>query len=298
MDQLLAMRVFTKVVDTGSFNKAAEQLNIPRSTVSKLVQDLENHLTIKLLHRTTRQLSITPEGKEYYGYAVRIIEELDFAKQAVLGRRYQPSGVLHIEAPSLLAEHWLISKLPDFHRQFPDIKLRLTISDRIAHLISENVDCALRIGQITDESLIARPLMTLDFVNCASSAYLAHFGTPQTLADLSLHQIVGYQNDNGKVKSLIFVLNDEQWQAPAPHFACNKGTGLIAMLKAGLGIGQTFRLLVQDELASGELVEVLPQYCHPTMLLSLVYPANRHKNARLAVFIDWLMALSRDMQSS
>ncbi|MDG6895339.1 LysR family transcriptional regulator [Volucribacter amazonae] len=294
MDQLTAMRVFVRIVQTESFAKTADQLQMPRSTVSKLMADLENHLHCKLLTRTTRQLSLTAEGQSYYQHAQRLIADIDHADNLIRGQQCQISGLLRVDVPALFAHQSLIPQLPDFAEKYPAIQLNLGIGDRLTDLIGEGVDCVIRAGKLQDLGLIARPLCQLPFVTCASKAYLAKYGIPQNLQALEKHRIVGYfSQQTGKNKALIFEQNGETIEYKTQHYCANEGNGLIAMLQAGLGIGQVFRPYVQAQLDSGELIEVLPDWQHPDLTFYLVYPPNKHQNLRLTAFVEWLMATYR-----
>ena len=156
MNQLLAMRAFLRVVETGTFGHAADQLGVPRSTVSKLIADLEAHLGVQLMHRTTRRLSVTAEGQEYYQSAARLVVELDAADGAVRGRKLKPHGHVRIDAPTSFANCLLIPALPDFHQQYPDVTLAIGIDDRPVNIVGEGVDCAIRAGELRDLGLVAR----------------------------------------------------------------------------------------------------------------------------------------------
>lgn len=291
MNQLLAMRVFVRVVETGSFSQAAGQLMLPRSTVSKLVTDLEKHLRISLIQRTTRTVSITSEGLEYYHHAQRLISELDEIDSALSGRKLRPSGHLRIDVPVSFANGMLIPALPDFHREYPEITIALGISDRTINIVSEGVDCAIRAGALQDMTMIARKIADLDFVLCASRDYLVRHGMPQSPTDIARHHTcVGYfYASSGKPEMLVLEKDGQRFEFDNSHFCTNEGTGLTSLMLAGLGIGQHLRRVVQPWLDSGELVEILPQWSRPTIPLHAVYSSNRHQSARLKVFIDWII---------
>lgn len=295
MNQLLAMRVFVRVVETGSFSKAAGQLLLPRSTVSKLVTDLEKHLRISLIQRTTRNVSVTSEGLEYYHHALRLINEIDEIDTAVSGRKLRPSGHLRIDVPVSFANGVLIPALPDFHREYPDITIALGISDRTINIVGEGVDCVIRAGELQDTLMIARKIADLDFVLCASREYLARHGIPQSPADIEQHHTcVGYfYATSGKPEMLVLEKEGVRFEIGNSRFCTNEGTGLTSLMLAGLGLGQHLRRVVQPWLDSGELVEILPEWSRPAIPLHAIYPSNRHQSARLKVFIDWVMTTFR-----
>jgi len=299
INQLLAMRVFVRVVETGSFNLTASQLSLPRSTVSKLVSDLEKHLGIRLLHRTTRTLSVTAEGRTYYAQAVNLIDALDQADSLVRGTRLKPSGHLRIDVPAIFAERLLIPRLPDFHQQYPDLTVAIGVSDRPINLVSEGVDCVIRLGELSDTSLIARKLMELEYVACASPAYLSRKGIPGSPGELQRgeHQMVGYfYAGSGKTEPLLFMRGDEHYEITQSAFSANGAGGIIALMLAGLGIGQPLRPFIQPLLDSGQLVTVLETWQRPAVPVHVVYPQNRHQSARLKVFVDWLIDTFRDAE--
>jgi DNA-binding transcriptional LysR family regulator len=289
------MRAFVRVVDTGSFSRAADQLALPRSTVSKLVGDLETHLGVRLMHRTTRSMAPTAEGVEYHAHAQRLIDDIDVVEQALRGKRKKPRGHLRIDAPASFATSLLIPALPDFHRVYPDITISLGVSDRPVNLVGDGVDCVIRAGAIDDGAMVGRALPGLAYVTCAAPAYLARMGTPTHPDQLQHHLKAGYFfAASTRPNPLLFERNGERLLIESSDFASNDGNGLLAMLRAGMGIGQHFRRVVQPCVDAGELVTVLDDWTRPPMPFHLLYPPGRHQNARLKAFVDWMMASFRD----
>jgi LysR family transcriptional regulator, regulator for bpeEF and oprC len=295
MNQLLAMRAFVRVVETGSFSRAASQRARPRSTISKLIVDLEKHLGLKLLHRTTRAVAATSDGLEYYGHAMRLIAELDAMDNAVRGRKFKPRGHLRVEAPVSFATCLLIPALADFRREYPDISIALGISDRTVNIVGEGVDCAIRAGTLDDTTMIGLKIADLPYVTCASPAYLERMGVPASPLELRDHHLkAGYFfATTGKPEPLIFMRSAERHDIGGCTFSTNEGDGLLAMLLAGLGIGQHLRRIVQPCLDAGDLVPVLEDWSRPALPFHVIFPPNRHKNARLQVFIDWVLQTFR-----
>src|SRR5471032_1483262 len=291
MNQFLALRAFVRVVDTGSFSRASDQLALPRSTVSKLITDLEKHLGLKLIHRTTRALAPTSEGLEYYGHARRLVAELDEVDSAARGQILKPGAHLRVDAPASFANCLLIPALVDFHRQYPDITIALGISDRAVNIVGEGVDCVLRAGKLDELGMIGRKITDLQYITCAEPAYLERMGTPASPLDLQQgHVQAGYFfAASGKLDALVFEQGAQRHTLASTVFSTNDGNGLKEMLLAGLGIGQHFQRVVQPYLDTGQLVQILPQWTRPAIALHVLYPPNRHQNARLKVFIDWLM---------
>lgn len=292
MNQLLAMRAFIRVIETGSFSRAASQLDLPRSTVSKLVADLEQHLRIKLIHRTTRAVAATSEGLEYLAHVSPLVAALDSVDDAMRGNKLRPTGHLRIDAPAAFAVNLLIPALPRFHSTYPDISIAIGISDRTLNLIGEGVDCAIRAGALDELSLIARRITDMPYATCASPSYLATHGVPTDPMDVSQnHDLVGYfYSLSGKPEAFVLQRGTAHHSFEAAHFTANEGNGLTALMLAGLGIGQHLRPMVQPYLDSGQLVELLPDWTRPTLPFHAIYPPNRNQNARLSVFIDWLIS--------
>ena len=291
MNQLLAMRAFVRVVDTGSFSRASDQLALPRSTVSKLITDLEKHLGIKLMHRTTRALAPTLEGLEYYRHARRLVAELDEVDSAARGQILKPGGHLRVDAPASFANCLLIPALVDFHREYPNITIALGISDRAVNIVGEGVDCVIRAGKLDDMAMIGRKVADLEYLTCAAPSYLARTGLPESPEDLANNHLkAGYFfTGSGKAEPLIFEQGARRIEVNDCAFSTNEGNGLKEMLLAGLGVGQHFKSIVQYYLDTGQLIHVLPDWSRPATPLHILYPPNRHQSARLKVFTEWVM---------
>jgi DNA-binding transcriptional LysR family regulator len=291
MDQLLALRTFVRIAESGTFAKAADQLNVPRSTASKLIADLEDHLGTKLIQRTTRTVTVTPEGAEYYERAMRLIGELEDMDSAARRARAQPKGRLRIDIGSSLANLILIPAMPDFMARYPDVEVHLGVSDRPIDLISEGVDCVIRGGALSDTSLIARHICDPDYVTCAALSYLDAHGIPIKPSELENgHCILSYFSSlTGKPFPLYFHRGEEVLEINALFMASvNGSTAHMTGLLAGLGIGQTFRFAAQPHIDRGRLIPVLEDWTRPQHPLHVVYPPNRHLNAKLRVFVDWV----------
>lgn len=290
MDQLLAIRTFVRIAEAGSFGKAADQLNIPRSTASKLIQDLEGALGTRLVQRTTRHATVTPEGAAYYERALRLLADLDDMDGEARRARAQPRGRLRVDIGSSLANLALIPALPAFQARYPDIELRLGVSDRPADMVSEGIDCVIRGGELAESSLVARKLCELDMMVCAHRAYIERHGMPKHPSELHEgHRIVSYFSSlTNRPASLRFEREGEVVEVqPGAHVALNESTAHLTALVAGLGIGQSFRFQLQPWLERGELVHVLPDWRQARYPLYAMYPQSRHMNAKARVFIDW-----------
>jgi len=282
-----------RIAEAGSLAKAAGSLNLPRSTVSKLLQDLEAHLGTRLVSRSTRATTVTPEGEAYHQKALRLLaalEEMD-AEAGSAGAR--PSGRLRIDIGSNLANLILIPELPSFLEQYPDVELVLGVSDRAADLIGDAIDCVIRGGPLSDSTLIAKRLCELRYVLCAAPSYETRFGSPATIDDLQdHHRAVGYFSaSTGAAFPLRFQESGQRREIrPRLTMSVNESTAHMTSLLAGLGIGQTFEFVARPYLRDGRLIEMfsgLQPEPHP---LHLVYPASRTPSAKLRAFADWASA--------
>lgn len=290
MDRFSAIQVFVRIAEGGSFSKAADLLNIPRPTVTRLVQELETHLGVKLLQRTTRRVTVTPEGAAYYERAVRLIADLDEMDEQAADARGKPRGKLRVDIGSSHANLILIPALPDFRQRYPDVQLDLGVSDRPTDLISEGVDCVIRAGALSDSSLVARRIAQLEFVTCASPDYLDQHGQPAHPRDLERgHVAIQYFSSlTGHRFPMRFHRGDEVFElAPPAAVSVSESTAHLSALLCGLGVSQTFRYMARPHLESGALVPLLTDWTRPVYPLSVLYPPTRHLSARLRAFVDW-----------
>lgn len=292
MDRFDAMQTFARVVETGSFTRAATTLHMSKTTVTQLVQQLEARLRVKLLHRTTRKVNVTADGAAYYERVVRLLGDLDDAETSLSNAAAVPRGRLRVDVPSPLARFILIPALPAFQAAYPDIQLDLGVSDRKVDLIDENVDCVIRGGQITDESLVARPIGQLGLGVYAAPAYLAQVGMPQHPTDLIAppHRVIGFLRDRrGKPMSCLMQRDGERIEILGRHTLwVDDGNAYLAAGLAGLGALWLPHYMVQGAVASGELVPLLTGWEVDPMPLFLAYHPNRHVSAKLRVFMDWV----------
>jgi len=293
MNKLQAMEVFVQVVDAGGFTRAAENMQLPKATVSNLIQSLETALAVKLLHRTTRQISVTADGAAYYERCLRILADVREAEESLSRTKLSPSGRLRVDAPSALARDMLIPALPDFFARYPDITLELGCSDRPVDLIEEGVDCAVRGGALGDSTLIARRIGALNFTTCAAPSYLARYGVPQHPRDLVRHVCVNYFSaKTGKVYDWDFTRDGERIQLPLPALvALNDSNAYIAAGLAGLGVTQMTTFALSDYLADGRMVPILTEWATDPVPIHVVYPQNRHLSAKVRVFVEWVADL-------
>jgi DNA-binding transcriptional LysR family regulator len=291
MDQLSAMRVFVRVVETGNFTRAATALDMPKTTVTNLIQALEAHLHTTLLNRTTRRVMVTTDGALYYERALQILSEIDELDGSMSHSQARPSGRLRVEMAGAFADLIVIPNLCDFYTSYPQIQLDIGVGDRLVDYIAENVDCALRAGTPTDQSLVARKVGELQMRTFASPRYLERHGTPQHPNDLTeAHLAVGYLNATaGRVLSMDFCRGEEVIEmTPRYAISVNDARSYVNAIISGVGVGQAANFMVKDAVERGELVEILPDWKCEVLPLYIVYPQTRHLSNKVRVFVDWL----------
>lgn len=290
MDHLIAIRTFQRIVETRSFTRAAAHLGMPRSTASKALRDLESHLGVKLIQRTTRSVILTTEGAEYYRRISRLVTKIDETEAAMRDMGAAARGRLRIDLHSSLAGFVLIPLLSEFRERYPDIQLAFGVGDRPVNLIEEGVDCVIRAGELADSSLKAKTLYKDQLITCASPDYLKRYGMPESPEDLEAnHKIVGYFSAaTGEAWPLRFRSRGREKQIVRFDIAANDSASQITMLVNGLGVGQTHASVVARFLRSGELVTVMDEMTSMRIPISVIYPPTKQLNARLRLFIDWL----------
>ncbi|WP_445672555.1 LysR family transcriptional regulator [Pseudomonas inefficax] len=295
MDRFDAMQAFARVVETGSFTKAAATLHMSKTTVTQLVQQLEARLRVRLLNRTTRKVNVTADGAAYYERVVRLLVDMDDAETSVSSASMAPRGRLRVDVPSPLARVLLIPALPGFFARYPDIQLTLGASDRVVDIISENVDCVVRGGEITDQSLVARHVGDLQLGIYAAPGYLQRFGMPKHPRELEegQHKTVGFLwSRTGKTLPYAMHRGEERMEAQGrPQLTVDDGNAYLAAGLAGLGMLWLPQYMAKPHLASGELLSLFDDWQMSPMPMYLAFPPNRHVSTKVRVFIDWITEL-------
>lgn len=291
VDRLETMRLFVRVLERGSFTKAAADLSIPRSTASEAIQRLERDLGSRLLERTTRHIAPTPDGQAYYQRCVSILADLEEAEGALHGRA--PSGLLRIDAPGTLTRTYLLPHLSAFLNKYPKLTLQLGQTERLVDLVREGVDCVIRAGIPDDSSLITRRLADIPEITCASPEYLARFGTPKTVDDLKDHQMVGFLSSRtGTAMPLEFKVGGRFEEVMLPALVtANDADTVHHLAREGFGIAQAPKYRFLKDLEAGRLVEVLPKAPPSPIALAAYYPQNRQLSPRVRVFLDWVVGI-------
>lgn len=297
MDRIELFRIFARVVETASFTRAAETLRLPRSSVSAAVIELEARIGARLLHRTTRKVSVTQDGSAFYERCLRAIAEVEETESLFRQGNAKPSGRLRIDVPGRIGRLVIAPALPAFLEEFPGIDLELGITDRAVNLVEERVDCALRVGPLADSGLIARPVGELPLINVASPGYLARHGVPQTPDDLARHSAVNYASPStGRIERWEWMDGAATRAVPMrSRVTVNSAEAYIACCVAGLGLIQIPAYDVRNHLDAGELVEVMPEHRAAPLPMTLLYPHRQHLSRRLQVFVEWLEELMTDV---
>lgn len=295
MDRFDAMQAFARVVEAGSFTKAAETLHMSRTTVTQLVQQLEARLRVRLLNRTTRKVGLTADGAAYYERVLRLLADMHDAETSLSSASASPSGRLRVDVPSPLARMVLIPALPAFHARYPEIQIDMGVSDRVVDLIGENVDCVVRGGELTDQSLVARRVGELQLKACAAPAYLALAGKPSHPRELEgTHQrVVGFLwARTGRTYPYTMRRHGESIEVRGRYvLAVDDGNAYLAAGLAGLGILWLPQYMCEAHLQRGELVPLFEDWRFEPMPMYVAYPPKRHVSAKLRVFIDWIVEL-------
>ncbi|WP_031384290.1 LysR family transcriptional regulator [Modicisalibacter zincidurans] len=293
MDRFDAMQAFARVVETGSFTKAADTLHMSKTSVTQLVQQLEARLRVRLLNRTTRKVNVTADGAAYYERVLGLLADLDDAETSLSGASSVPRGRLRVDVPSPLARMILVPALPAFHARYPEIQLDLGVSDRMVDIIDEKVDCVVRGGELTDQSLMARRIGDLRLGVYASPSYLERTGSPAHPGELenTHHRIVGFLGSR-LGKPFAIHRHEESIKVQGRYvLSTDDGNSYLAAGLAGLGILWLPDYMAREHLASGELVALFEDWRLDPMPLYLAFPPNRHVSAKLRVFIDWIAEL-------
>ncbi|UXY55563.1 LysR family transcriptional regulator [Pseudomonas tohonis] len=295
MDRFDAMQAFARVVEAGSFTRAADTLHMSKTSVTQLVQQLEARLRVKLLNRTTRRVALTADGAAYYERVVRLLADLDDAETSLSSASASPRGRLRVDVPSPLASMILVPALPEFHARHPDIQIDMGVSDRIVDVIGENVDCVVRGGELSDQSLVARRVGDLRLGVYAAREYLQRLGTPTHPRELedSPHRIVGFLwARTGKPVPYAMRKGDEEIRVNGRYvLAVDDGNAYLAAGLAGLGVLWLPEYMARPSRANGALVPLMEDWTLDPMPIYLAFPPNRHISAKLRVFIDWVAEL-------
>ncbi|EOC1315275.1 LysR family transcriptional regulator [Cronobacter turicensis] len=280
--------IFVAVVESGSFSRAAEQLNLANSAVSRAVKKLEMKLGVSLLNRTTRQLSLTEEGERYFRRVQQVLQEMASAETELMESRQTPRGLLRIDAATPVILHLLLPVIKPFRERYPEVTLSLVSSETFINLIERKVDVAIRAGTLTDSSLRARPLFISYRKIVASPDYLARHGVPETICDLKEHICLGF-TEPVSLNTWPVACEDGQLLEITPGMTSNSGETLKQLCLTGNGIACLSDYMIDKEIERGDVVELLAEYRLPVeMPFSAVYYSDRAVSTRIRTFIDFL----------
>ena len=289
MDRFTNMEVFARVAEVKGFSEAARRLGQSKSSVSKHVSALENHLGVRLLNRTTRRLSLTEAGVAYYDWCRRIAADMEAAEESVTRLHAEPRGNLKVNAPMSFGWQHLAPIIPEFLERHPHVTVDMVMDDRIVDLIEERFDLAVRITRLADSSLIARRIASTRRIVCASPDYLTKHGVPRTPADLAHHNCLNRSHGPQDNRWRFLGPGGEYTVRVSGNFWSNSGDALRTAALAGLGVLPCPSFMVGEDLRAGRLVVVLEDYRQPDLPIHAVYPHQRHVTAKLRVFIDYLV---------
>jgi DNA-binding transcriptional LysR family regulator len=298
MDRLEAMTILVAAADTGSLSAASRRLRIPLATVSRRMSELEAHLNIRLLHRGNRKLILTEAGRSYVASCRRIMEEIAEVERTASGEYHAPQGELIISAPAVMGRSHVLPVVEEFLRAFPDIRLRLQLTDRYVNLGEEHVDLAIRIGDLADSSnMIAMRVGSIRATLCASPAYLKKRGMPKTPADLAAHDCVIHEG-HITAYNWTFYTGDSTQTIEVPfRLTVNLGEAAVAAAVGGAGIARVLSYLIDDLVKSRAVVRLLEAYEPPPIPVSVVYPSQRQVPLKLRAFLDFAIPRLRERLS-
>ncbi|MEC5384972.1 LysR family transcriptional regulator [Uliginosibacterium sp. H3] len=296
MNKLEAMQIYLRVAELASFTQAADSLGLPKASVSSAVQQLEAQLGTRLLQRTTRKVQMTHDGQVFYERSRDLLADMEELQGLFQANPAALTGRLRVDMSDGIARNIVVPRLPEFLDAHPGLEIELSSTDRRVDLIREGFDCVLRVGALSDSSLIARPLGHYRQINVASRTYLAEHGTPGTLADLAQHRLIHYVPSLGAKSAGFEYVDDDGALRCVPMagaLTVNSSGAYTAGCLAGLGIIQSPGVGLREHLASGALVEVLPGYQAPPLAVSLLYANRRHLPKRVQAFMAWVAEVMR-----
>ena len=290
MDRLEALKVFCGVVEAGGFSRAAERLGISTSSVTNQIASLEVHFRVKLLHRTTRSMSLTDEGRRCYENAVRMLNDMEELEDTLRHSKEAPSGLLRVDVPGSVGDSIIAPALPAFLSDHPDITVRMTANDRLVDMVEEGIDVLVRVGNLPDTHLVARTLAKTRYVCCASPAYLAQKGAPGSPEDLAQFDCLNFIfPKSGRMRPWYFQRDERVASLTVKgSFGTDHVETLVEAAIAGAGIVQVLSMSVQDKIARGLLVPLLTDHVAPGPDVAVLFQQQHLRAAKVKVFVDFL----------
>lgn len=293
MDRLRAMQIFVRVVEAGSMTKAAETLSLQKSAVSMAIKQLERHLAVQLIVRSTRYFSLTDDGRAYYERSLAVLAEIEAIESSLGNNRANPAGRLRVDMPSSIASSLILPNLAEFKRRYPAIQIALGVGDRRVDLVREAVDCVIRTGDLEDTSLVSRRIGSFHWVVCASSGYLEQFGEPKSPQDLARHRIVGYfQNGSDFRETWKFSEQGRELVVPLEsELAVNDTVAYVECALNGHGLIRIADYLAAPLIENGSIREVLADFRSEPVPIFALYPPSRHLSPPVRIFLDWVVQI-------
>lgn len=290
MDRIEAMHIFVQVVEKGSFTAAAEHLQLHKPVASRAIQSLEQELGVRLLHRTTRKLSVTDEGEDFYQHSVQLLASMEDIFASYSGSRRTPKGRLKVNLAATIAKSIVIPALPEFQRAYPQIEIHLGVTDQPVDIVEEGIDCVVRIGDLQDSSAVAKRIGHVEMATCAARIYVEQHGMPTTLEELRSHKAINFTS--GRSRRLVdWTFNEAGGEVRlklASALVTDNSDALLTCALSGMGVVQGVRPALQPYLDSGRLVEVLPHLPASPKPISILYPHRTHLPNKTTAFVDWL----------
>ncbi len=293
MDKLHAMEIFSRVAELESFSKAAERLSLAPASVSTAIRNLEAHLGVRLMTRTTRKVSLTDDGRAYLDRCRRLLAEIEETENALKQTQSKPQGRLRVEIPTGLGHMYVTPALPGFSARYPDVKVVVTLGDRFVDLTEEEVDVILRVGALEDSTMVAKRIYDARFVTCAAPAYVARHGRPMTPQELAGHNCLGYFSASlGRSARWNYRKGGRNIvHAPEGTLHTNNPEALIDLAEAGSGIVCMLETGLLRSIREGRLIPLLEDWESPVMPISVLYWPSRHLSAKVRVFVDFITEL-------
>jgi LysR family transcriptional regulator for bpeEF and oprC len=295
MDRLDALKVFCSVVDAGGFRRAADRLGISTTSVTNQVAALEARFRVKLLHRTTRSMSVTEEGRQCYENAMRLLADMNDLEDVLRHSTAAPSGLLRVDMPGIIGTRIVSPALPCFLRDYPEVTVRMSATDRLVDMVEEGIDVMVRIGHLADSRLVAQTLAGTRYVCCASPDYLARRGGPQSPDELDAFDCLNFLYPKSRRARPWYFRRDDQVSSLAPRgiFVTDHVESLVGAAMAGGGIIQVLSISVQDRIASGALVPLLTDWTAPGPDVAVLFQQRQLRAAKVKVFVEFLHAIFR-----
>ncbi|OWW21030.1 LysR family transcriptional regulator [Noviherbaspirillum denitrificans] len=289
MDRLACMEVFVCVVEKGSLSAAADACRISPTMVGKHLRYLEERLGARLLNRTTRRQSLTEIGRTFYERSKAALAQVEAAEACAGEMQQVPRGVLHVNAPVSFGANALVKGLSEYLARYPEVKVELSLNDRVVDLVEEGIEAAIRIGSLPDSSMVARPLAPYRMVVCAAPHYLARCGTPATPEQLAGHNCMGFKYSASQ-KHWTFIGEDGSDEVAVSGNLCvNNGQALKTAALCGMGVIMQPEVLLSEDLDQGRLVRLLPGHALPAQPMHILYPSSRNMTPKLKSFVDFVV---------